>query len=188
MKKIGNVLAKKIVINRKFLRRMRSILTQWRFLSMDTLYAGMEGRTLMMTAPICPYCNKPSRLVNGLLLYGRRDLEKKFFYECAPCRAHVGCHPGSKNPLGRLADKALRDAKQETHAAFDPLWLRACAEGLSRKKARDAAYKWLTLALGIAREDCHIGMFDLELCRRATALCRTRPEGTLYGQHSTETR
>ncbi len=66
--------------------------------------------------------------------------------------------------VGRLANAELRRAKSAAHAAFDPLWQR-------RPTHRRDAYAWLAEQLGIAVRDCHIGEFDLELCRRVVAVC-----------------
>lgn len=114
----------------------------------------------------CDYCNGRAAKVTGAIIYPHRsDLARKAMYLCRPCQAWVGCHPGTDVPLGRLADKSLRTAKMEAHAAFDPLW-RGKPKG-----ARTAAYQWLAGALGISATDCHIGMFDVETCKRVVALC-----------------
>lgn len=117
------------------------------------------------TEPVCPYCGHASRRVNGKIFYPHRpDLHDTWFYQCAPCAAYVGCHPGTERPLGRLANAELRRAKSAAHAAFDPLWQR-------RPTHRRDAYAGLAEQLGIAVKDCHIGEFDLELCRRVVAVC-----------------
>jgi hypothetical protein len=108
--------------------------------------------------PACDYCKQPAQLVGGEIMYPRRpDLYAKNFYRCEPCGAWVGCHPGTVTPLGRLANAELRAAKQRAHAAFDPLW------HSGSMKRRDA-YAWLASSLGIERNDCHIGMFDVQQC------------------------
>lgn len=89
-----------------------------------------------MTAPVCPYCGATSVLVGGDVIYPyRRDLAEKQFYQCRACPdAYVGCHPGTTDPLGRLADKKLRLAKSHAHAVFDPLWERKMErEGIKRE-------------------------------------------------------
>ena len=92
-------------------------------------------------------------------------------WECRPCEAWVGCHPQG-TPLGRLADKALRQAKMAAHAAFDPFWkAKMRRDGWPQKRARNAGYEWLAGQMGIAREDCHIGMFDEAQCRRVVEIC-----------------
>lgn len=118
--------------------------------------------------PICPYCGEFSVKVGGAAIYPHRpDLYEKTFYQCAPCDAYVGCHPGTTKPLGRLADEKLRRAKNRAHAAFDPLWK---DEGMKR----GSAYAWLADRLGIKKEDCHIGMFDVDQCAAVVAACNDR--------------
>lgn len=76
-----------------------------------------------MNAPICAYCGVRSKLVTGKDLYPHRpDLYSLNFYQCTPCDAHVGCHKGTPNPLGRLANAELRKMKSAAHAVFDPIW------------------------------------------------------------------
>ena len=119
-----------------------------------------------MKPPRCPYCDRQSVLVSGAKLYPhRRDLVHKQFYECEPCAAYVGCHPDSAKPMGRLANAELRAAKQRAHAAFDPLWK-------SGERSRIQAYAWLAEQLGIARQNCHIGMFDVHQCEQVVELCK----------------
>lgn len=116
----------------------------------------------------CPYCHHPAKLVTGTALYPHRpDLFEKWFYLCFPCDAHVGCHPGTTNPLGRLANPELRTAKIEAHAAFDPIWRNA-------GKKRGEAYAWLARKLGIPKPQCHIGMFDVATCHRVIEICQGR--------------
>jgi len=114
---------------------------------------------------VCPYCGKPAELVTGAAIYPRRsDLHGKSFYRCNPCHAYVGCHPGTTNPLGRLANAELRRAKMAAHAAFDPIWK-------TGRMKRGVAYEWLAKRLEINKSDCHIGMFDIETCKRVTEVC-----------------
>lgn len=121
-----------------------------------------------MSNPICPYCEAMSELVTGERVYPHRpDLAKKFFYLCEDCDAYVGCHPNSRRPLGRLANAELRRWKRRVHAALDPLWKRGSMN-------RSEAYEWLAGALGIPQRECHVGMFDVETCRRAVEACRAR--------------
>jgi hypothetical protein len=96
-------------------------------------------------------------------------------WACLPCDAWVGCHRNSKRhaPLGRLANRELRIAKMEAHAAFDPLWrAKVDRDGCSKQAARGAAYRWLAEQLQIDRAACHIGMFDEELCWAVVDVCR----------------
>jgi hypothetical protein len=117
----------------------------------------------------CPYCGGAAVFhQTSNHLYGR---DYGPVWHCAPCGAWVGCHPGGK-PLGRLANKALRDAKVAAHAAFDPLWqAKQRRDSCSKAKARGAGYKWLADQLGIDRKDCHIGMFTVEQCSKVVEVC-----------------
>lgn len=117
-----------------------------------------------LQAVICSYCQQPAQLVGGDVIYPHRpDLYALRFYQCEPCDAWVGCHRETAKPLGRLANAELRQAKQDAHAAFDPLWQ-------SGRMKRKDAYSWLASRLGI--ETAHIGEFDVETCRRVVEICQ----------------
>lgn len=113
----------------------------------------------------CPYCQQNAIKATGREVYPhRRDLAAKRFWVCKPCDAYVGCHEGTWKPFGRLADAELRKAKMAAHNAFDPLWREG---GYSRSEA----YKWLAEQLGVSRDRCHIGLFDLDLCHAVVEVC-----------------
>lgn len=126
-----------------------------------------------MNMPICPYCNQ------NAVLY---ETSERFYHgtdfgplwACVPCQAWVGLHNDAKRtPLGRLANRELRQAKMLAHEQFDQLWERKVRrDGCTHKEARAAAYQWLASALGIPREQCHIGMFDVDLCLRVVEVCK----------------
>ena len=125
----------------------------------------------MMPNILCPYCQKPPELVEDREIY-RRSYGKKL-YLCRPCDAWVGCHEGTTEPLGRLANAELRKWKQEAHAWFDPMWKKKMdREGCSKKEARTGGYLWLAEKLGLRPINCHIGMFDVDMCRRVVEVCR----------------
>lgn len=122
-----------------------------------------------VTAPVCQYCGSTSKLVLGDTIYPhRQDLHHLRFWQCAPCNAYVGCYkPGSivngirsdgTLPLGILANRELRAAKSQAHAAFDPLWQNKYFD------SRSSAYRWLAKKLNIEPEECHIGMFSVDQC------------------------
>lgn len=114
----------------------------------------------------CPYCFGFAPLVREAKVYPNyKGLEGKHFYHCAPCDAYVGCHPGTTQPLGRLANAELRRAKQMAHAAFDPIWR-------NKLMSRSEAYAWLADQMRLPTEACHIGMFTVQRCERAITLCR----------------
>jgi hypothetical protein len=120
----------------------------------------------------CPYCLLPA----SLLRHGQAGYPYQRSYgpiwTCVPCQSWVGCHPGTENALGRLANAELRAAKQEAHAAFDPLWKRKMVrDQVPQGRARRAGYRWLSEQMGIAYRDTHIGEFDVNQCRRVVELC-----------------
>lgn len=130
-----------------------------------------------VVAPTCPYCANPSRFsASSAHLYNGRDFGP--VWVCMPCRAWVGCHKGTTIPLGRLADAALRRWKRNTHAVFDPIWQaryavkHAADPKYTKAHARGGRYKALAIAMGIPRQECHIGMFDIDRCRRAIEIIR----------------
>jgi hypothetical protein len=145
-------------------------------------------------APICPYCGRPSKLVTGAAIYTPcpPDLLARYFWRCDPCDAHVGCHRANngmrqtfndgKVPLGRLANPELRMWKGNAHAVFDGYWQRRLdAEIRSRgghapkgikQRHRTEAYKRLAQDLKIEQDQCHIGMFDVDMCKRVVRVVR----------------
>lgn len=128
-----------------------------------------------ITNPDCPYCGKPAVFQQtSAHLYHGTDWGP--VYECIDCKAWVGCHKGTNEAYGRLANAELRKAKQEAHRLFDALWRsRMRTLKLSSRVARDGSYLWLARTLGITPQQCHIGMFDLDYCMRTIEACRYQP-------------
>ena len=126
----------------------------------------------------CPYCTKPAKyLPSSATIYHGHDYGP--VYACLPCDAWVGCHPGTDKPLGRLADAELRAMKMRTHAAFDPIWKarferkNVIDPRYKKGMARGGRYKVLAELMGIPRNECHIGMFDVARCQRAIEICNS---------------
>jgi hypothetical protein len=107
--------------------------------------------------PICPYCQKPAKLIDSAAVYNGRSYG--LIWDCRPCDAYVGVHKGTENALGALADKETRRARMQAHAAFDPLWKR---EGMSRR----GAYGLMQAVMGMTAEEAHISRMTVEQCRR----------------------
>lgn len=121
----------------------------------------------MDTPPRCPYCKAPSVLTKGSAIFPfRTDLAELPYFRCAPCDAHVGCHPGTTSPLGSLAGPALRKARAAAHAAFDPTW-----RGIGTPGARRRAYTALARELGLTVHACHIAWLDESECARVVEIC-----------------
>ena len=115
-----------------------------------------------MGTVICNYCGANAKLEMGSTLFAHRpELAHKRIWRCDPCDAQVGTHPHTHEPMGKLAKPALRKLRMEVHAVFDPLWR------TQKKMTRTKAYEWLAGALGIPIDECHVGLFDEEMCARA---------------------
>lgn len=111
-----------------------------------------------MSNVTCPYCGQSAELTSSKQVYGGRDYGPIYLCRCRPGWSWVGCHKGTTDPLGRLADRELRYWKQEAHKAFDPIWK-------NRRMTRSKAYKWLSRELGMEPKHTHIGMFDVDQCK-----------------------
>lgn len=111
----------------------------------------------------CIHCGGDCRITSGEEIYPHRpDLHHKPIWKCDPCDARVGCHQEDPSrPLGFAANAELRKARMMLHnMKLDPLWK-------GQETRRGDVYKFLANALGIKKEDCHTGHFDLERCRAA---------------------
>ena len=107
----------------------------------------------------CPYCGADAIWRDSSIIYGQ-DYGKVWICSNYPtCDAYVGCHGGTKTSLGRMANAELRAWKKKAHTVFDPLWKYGAM-------SRTEAYKWLAAELTLTAPECHIGMFDVEMCER----------------------
>ena len=125
----------------------------------------------------CRYCLNPAVLLR--LGEDGYPYQKDYgpIWTCTPCQSWVGCHPGTENALGGLANAELRAAKMAAHAAFDPLWKKKMRrDGCSQGDARRAGYRWLSKQLGIPIKQTHIGEMDLDECRRVVEVCTAAGE------------
>ena len=113
---------------------------------------------------LCPYCGRKPELINSREIYG---IECGLVWICKPCQAYVGVHKGTEKPLGRLAKKNLRDAKKEAHKWFDQLW-----QGKGASFTRKEAYQASSERLKIDKDYTHIGMFNIQTCRRVVEISK----------------
>lgn len=123
----------------------------------------------MHNGKVCPYCGHGTEYVDSEVIYGR---SYGMVYICRPCDAWVGVHKGTDRALGRLADAELREWKKKAHGYFDILWKQKMQQGIGKQKARGLAYKWLSDELGIPPKETHIGMFDVDKCKKVVEVCR----------------
>ena len=120
---------------------------------------------MMINAIKCDYCGKQAEYVDSAEIYGR---SYGMMYLCRNCGAYVGVHKGTDKPLGRLANAELRFYKISAHNAFDVLW----QDKKSRfYRKRNKAYAWLSKQLNLPVEKTHIGMFDVEQCKKVIDVC-----------------
>jgi hypothetical protein len=151
--------------------------------TMATL-AQMRRDSGIPDAPECSTCKKADRvrLTDGREVYRHRpDLHRKAIWKCDGCQGYVGCHEGGAKPLGTPAGVVLRQARSTLHdRCVDPIWKNAaaCPAYADKRKdlnavaditraARGRTYDYLAHHMNLTREQCHIGMFDLDQCRQA---------------------
>lgn len=97
---------------------------------------------------------------------GKKSVSKwPFVYYCRNCEASVGCHKGTKRPLGRMADRHVRRLRKIAHKYFDKIWI-------TRLMEREAAYYWLSVSLGISRSKCHFGIMRSKHLKQAIEMCK----------------
>lgn len=128
-----------------------------------------------MSKVYCDYCGHEAVLVDDSEIYGCSYGHTA--YLCRSCGAYVGCHKGTNKLLGRLADAELRSWRRKAHDAFDPLWLYRSGQFY---RQRNAAYAWLAESMGLAVENAHIGMFDIEQCQQAIEIIHRKHKETSY--------
>lgn len=119
------------------------------------------------TGKVCQYCKADTELVSSKEIYGTHYC---YMYLCRPCKAYVGCHGQTDISLGSVANEELREWRKAAKSWFNPLWQAKKAKG--EKSARKRAYAWMRDAMGTEINTAHIGMFDIEQCKRLIDLCR----------------
>ena len=114
---------------------------------------------------MCPYCKIPM-VLRRTKKYTYPNGDPRLFYGCPAwpqCDAVHGAHPNGE-PLGVPADERTKRARIKAHSAFDALWKR-------KDMRRNDAYEWLAGRLGLKRDDCHVGMFDFDMCQKVIEIC-----------------
>jgi len=112
--------------------------------------------------PICPYCKKPSVLKNERAIYNQHFTNKLFWVCCdfPKCDAYVGTHGNGiwmNYPMGRLANKELRELKKKAHELFDHIWKTATM-------SRTQMYVWFQKTMSLDEQHAHIGELDVDQC------------------------
>ncbi len=131
---------------------------------------GIEFNDDIIQAKVCPYCMSNTEYVDSSVIYKRSF---GMVYLCRPCDAFVGVHGNTKKALGRLANKDLRIWKKNAHSCFDFIWKKKMqSTKCNKRSARSKAYGWLSKQLGTPPKYTHIGMFDIDQCKRVVEVCK----------------
>jgi hypothetical protein len=106
---------------------------------------------------ICPHCGSHARLGEMEEVYGRNyGTRSPHLWICEKypiCNSYVGCHPGTKKPLGYLASQYERDLRKLAHSLFDPIWQK-------KEMTRGQAYERMAEILDIEKNDAHISQLS----------------------------
>lgn len=138
----------------------------------------LEDRVSEPPEVACPYCGQGATFYpSSELFYGGRNFGP--LWACIPCHAWVGCHKGTRTPLGNLADSRTRRLRNEAHRFFDHMWIRRWYELSPHRRNQDLqavvrgnAYDWLAGKLQLTKAECHIGQFDAARCEEVIKLCK----------------
>lgn len=115
----------------------------------------MRRNTASVPVAPCIECGGLARPVKGNVTHpGVKHLAEQTFYLCI-CGAFVGSHPNTNLPVGHAAGPTTRYWRNQAHLWFDLIWR-------ERHMTREAAYNWLTRAMGMSRMKCHIGKMGSE--------------------------
>jgi len=109
----------------------------------------------------CPYCGSSIQLRSADGIY-RENSRDTMLYVCSKypaCDAYVRILPGTKTPVGSLANGSLRALRREAHQYFDRLYQTGI---MSRKEA----YEWLAGMLQMPISQTHIGYLGEYYCQR----------------------
>lgn len=125
----------------------------------------------------CPYCDGKTELIKKNYHQGNKQY---MAFICKPCDAYVGAKKslkggsfGSYKALGSVADYNTRYWRIKAHKYFDQLWKRKMKESdITKGKARNLAYSWLSETLGTPKKETHIAMFNIQQCKTVIDICK----------------
>ena len=107
----------------------------------------------------CQYCNKEADWVENKAYYGRNYGKSFMAYWCKDCDARVGCHNNTKEALGTLANKELRDLRMKAKKLFIE---KKMGGDWKNKRLKSKAYQFLTDIFG---KHFHFGESTVEECK-----------------------
>lgn len=119
----------------------------------------------------CTMCgSKNIRYTSNAEIYYGKQYGNGYCYLCDNCGASVGVHDTkTKKPLGRFANKELKDLKMQCHKLFDSYWR-------SKKFKRQDCYGYLASKLGLMFRETHFGWFDKEYLLKALEVLKNTTE------------
>lgn len=116
----------------------------------------MTTSTPLPEQVLCPVDGKPAPWVENKEKYGRNFGKSYMCYYCKEHDTYVGCHNNTREPLGTMAGKELREARMAVHAKIDPLWR-------SGGHRRSDVYRHISNKFGY---QYHTGESDIETCNK----------------------
>ena len=108
----------------------------------------------------CPNCGAVAVMRPASEIYHDESRTDQL-YVCSrypACDSYVKAHPGTKTPMGPLANGDQRHLRILAHRSFDRLW----QTGLMTRRG---AYRWMADFFNIDRNEAHIGYFGEYRCR-----------------------
>lgn len=119
----------------------------------------MKRKGVTNYAPRCPYCGSHTiyRSADGIY---RENTRNEMLYVCKNyprCDSYVRVQPGTRIPLGTVANRELRELRIEAHRQFDKLHKRGYM-------SKHDAYQWLGGVLGVTAREAHIGQLSMLSC------------------------
>lgn len=117
-------------------------------------------------AVYCPHCGALAVVRPAAEIYHDANRTDEL-YVCKnypACNSYVGMHPGTRIPLGMMANGNLRSLRIKAHRKFDQIW----QNGIM---TRDDAYLWMADSFGMTLRDAHIAKFGEYRCKELIEKC-----------------
>lgn len=116
----------------------------------------------------CPYCgaNTVIRPASEIYQDPRRTDELYVCSNYPRCNSYVSMYPGTKKPMGPLANGDLRNLRIRAHRKFDQIWQ-------TRIMSRDQAYRWMADYFCLPLREAHIGNFNEYRCKELINKCES---------------
>jgi len=118
----------------------------------------------------CNYCERNAEWVENKVIYGRNYGKSYMIWFCKNCDAYVGCHKNTKEALGTLAKKELRNLRKEAKSLFIKEFL--YGEWQVPFRVKKDAYHRLADMIGTKRSETHFGMFNESACQKIISLLK----------------